>query len=236
MKDLLVIFLLGAVIITTGCVVSHSNLSAYCGGIQYDNQKQWCCGNTLYTWQEKTDLHVGCCEETLYDYNEYSCCYNRTSGDVIYNSHDQGCCNEGGLYDRDTQDCCSDTVYNKTSQGCCRFDVYDVATQGCCSQNDYIKVIFNKADQHCCNRVVESGGGTWDICGSQCYNLDTQSCCSDKDSINTIHEGALSCCIGRPGSINGTKCDPSTGLYPSGGPGYHYIPIPGSNIVQVWYF
>jgi hypothetical protein len=237
MKYLIFFFLLVAIITIAGCVVSESNQLSYCGGIQYDNQKQWCCGKTLYTWQEKVDQHIGCCDETIYDYNDYQCCNNRTSKNVIYNWHNQGCCLEGGVYDRKTQECCYDTVYDKTTQGCCRFDVYDLATQGCCVKNDYIKVTYNTTNQHCCNKIVESGGGKWDTCGGQCYNLDTHSCCSDENSINKINEGALSCCRGRPSSINGTSCDPATGLYPSKGqgPSHHYIPI-GGNVIIVEYF
>jgi hypothetical protein len=174
MKYFVLIVVMVAVILTTGC--TSRDIS----------NDPWSCGNAQYTWHEKIAMNMGCCNGSVINNTEYSCCEQDypSTNKTVYNRHTRGCCN-GVTYDRNTQDCCNDVVYNKDTQGCCRFDVYNKDTQGCCAKNDYIKVIFNKADQHCCNRTVVSGGGKWDTCVSQCYNRDTQSCCNGeiKDGV-----------------------------------------------------
>lgn len=146
MKNLLFIVLLVIIIIASGCV-NRDLWTANCGGIQYDLNHQYCCGNSVYTYEEMKGFF--CCGEDRKLYAEHP-----TPGSSF--------------------SCCGGQVYNLANQGCCNDKtVYDMTTQGCC--ND--KTVYSMANQHCCKGKVESGGGTWDECGDKCYSPNTQSCC-----------------------------------------------------------
>jgi hypothetical protein len=198
---LLSIILLVTILFSTGCTdpdsiyaVRPSKVDEKCGGVVYN----------IYSSEYRGDgIHRTCCGNTLYitQSNSYCC------GDSYYNAS----------YDA-SQTCCGGIVYNGHF-GCCEDKPYNVTTQ------------------HCCKGEIGSGDGHWQVCGGRCYNLDNQRCCdnqlynfnsqscckvhegdveynrSSSWQTEKIHEGKSSCCIGRQSQVDGTFCQPDSGIY-----------------------
>jgi hypothetical protein len=147
------------------------------------------------------------------------------------------CCGNTLYTSTELYDCCGEKYYPTDQQICCGGDVYNVYNYSCCNGKAY-----DRATRHCCNGNLEAGGGYYEHnqdCGGQCYDFDTQRCCNQKVyNLNTqsccqvyegdneynqsspwqimkIHEGKDSCCQGRPNEINGTFCQPGSGVYAS---------------------
>ncbi len=179
MRYLLLIFLLGIVIITGGCI-GHGPWDDGCGAGWYDVTYQKCCGDVIYTNEEMRGFV--CCGEKRYEQSR--------SDDIYY-----ACCNFSTIYDMNRQVCCGNRLYDGTTQDCCGGTVFNINNQGCCNYH----IVYNKTTQHCCNNTVGPGGGrNWYPCGGICIDYNTDSCCNQTPySLKT-----QSCCTGLDGKIH----------------------------------
>jgi len=242
MKYLLLIVLLVAVIITTGCVqpgpakkvtscgekyrcngICYPELGTCCGGIWYpvdNNNIRVCCGGKMVLYGKGT-----CCGGKYYSWPPYGTC----CGGIFYTTPPDGTCCDGKWYVKGTPgECCPNPILINSNEGVSRFftNGHEVP-----SWQNYTQVWINTDTQHCCAGKVAQGKGVDFVdCGEDtCIDKNTQSCCYvgyDKkggDIFFKIRPGKESCCVDTPKleGVDGKMydCDPSRGtpIYPDSG-------------------
>jgi hypothetical protein len=132
MKYLVLIVVLVAIIFTVGCtgnkISNDQHRTLHCGAVQYDDQNQWCCGNTLYTLQERNSNSLSCCNGAVYDSFDSSCCNG-----IVYHTNNQSCCNRTVISYDNNQFCCNNVIFDGSTHNCCNNVLYDISTQRCCN-------------------------------------------------------------------------------------------------------
>jgi hypothetical protein len=182
MKYLLLIVLLVAVMLTTGCVsyrgfcggqIITSEGQECCGGTTvYNTQYQKCCGGTtVYNYTPIFDhpfvFKQTCCEGKVYSTN-YDCCRimrNGTFIEKVYDNGNQSCCYADEYYDTATI-----KVYDTNTQKCCCGEIREGSEGGCCPGPNP----FPNSNWYCNTNICQ-----WWLADNSCGgSLDNPSSCA----------------------------------------------------------